>query len=546
MTVARQLDDIIKQLAAMPAEERAAIEAAAEQACDGMLWVPNPGPQTMAYFSPADVLFFGGEPGGGKSDLMLGLALNEHTKSQIFRLHHGDRLDLIERLAQILGSRDGYNGSDHVWRVANKVSRLLEFGALSDPKSWQKYQGRPADLKAWDELPQFQESQFRTVNGWNRTTIKGQRCRVVAAGNPPLTPEGLWVVEYFAPWLDEHHENPAADGELRWFTRIKGKEEEVSEDWRGVDKNGLELKPKSRTFIRSTLADNPDLAETDYASQLASLPGPLAALAEGKFSSAFDDAAWQVIPTDWVLTAQQRWAHKKVLYDEGVEQLPPMTAMGVDVAMGGADRLVLAPRYGTFFDELIEVEGVNIKNPRDVAAMFFAHVSDDAQANVDCTGGWGSGVIEHLESNRHPCVKCVFSQQLPRRTSRHGDVFVNRRAEYYWRLRESLHPDTGDDLALPPGRQLLAELTAPRWVRKKVDGRNAIQIEEKDKIAERIGRSPDLADALVLAWAERDALSNILARQGFHGPGGLVVNRANAASKEKSRRWRGKSGKVEE
>ena len=33
------------------------------------VWVPQPGPQTAAYNSPADVLFYGGSAGGGISDL---------------------------------------------------------------------------------------------------------------------------------------------------------------------------------------------------------------------------------------------------------------------------------------------------------------------------------------------------------------------------------------------------------------------------------------------------------------------------------------------
>ena len=33
-------------------------------------WMPSPGPQTEAYYSEADVLLYGGEAGGGKSDLL--------------------------------------------------------------------------------------------------------------------------------------------------------------------------------------------------------------------------------------------------------------------------------------------------------------------------------------------------------------------------------------------------------------------------------------------------------------------------------------------
>jgi hypothetical protein len=72
---------------------------------------------------------------------------------------------------------------------------------------------------------------------------------------------------------------------------------------------------------------------------------------------------------------------------------------------------------------------------------------------------------------------------------------VNVRAAMYWKLREALDPHTGDNLALPPDPELLADLCAPRY------GVNAagIFIEHKPDIEKRISRSPDCADALVMA-----------------------------------------------
>ena len=43
-----------------------------------MIWVPNVGPQTEAYNCEADELYFGGEVGGGKTDLGIGLATTVH------------------------------------------------------------------------------------------------------------------------------------------------------------------------------------------------------------------------------------------------------------------------------------------------------------------------------------------------------------------------------------------------------------------------------------------------------------------------------------
>ena len=65
----------------------------------------------------------------------------------------------------------------------------------------------------------------------------------------------------------------------------------------------------------------------------------------------------------------------------------------------------------------------------------------------------------------------------------------------YWRLREALDPESGDDLMLPPDPELLADLTAARFEVRA----SGIVVEAKEKIKERLGRSPDCAAAVALA-----------------------------------------------
>jgi hypothetical protein len=69
----------------------------------------------------------------------------------------------------------------------------------------------------------------------------------------------------------------------------------------------------------------------------------------------------------------------------------------------------------------------------------------------------------------------------------------------WWRMREALDPVNGYDLALPPDRELFADLCAPRYKRTP----RGIQVETKDEIKKRIGRSPDKGDSAVYALAER-------------------------------------------
>jgi hypothetical protein len=58
----------------------------------------------------ADEIFYGGQAGGGKTQLGLGLALTAHRHSLILRRINKDAVKLVERVAEILGHRNGYNG----------------------------------------------------------------------------------------------------------------------------------------------------------------------------------------------------------------------------------------------------------------------------------------------------------------------------------------------------------------------------------------------------------------------------------------------------
>ena len=88
--------------------------------------------------------------------------------------------------------------------------------------------------------------------------------------------------------------------------------------------------------------------------------------------------------------------------------------------------------------------------------------------------------------------------------------FYNLRSQLWWQMREMLDPESGLDIALPPDTELLKDLTAPLWSFKGKE----IQIEVKELTKKRIGRSPDRADAVILAMmntqkrAKRKARNN--------------------------------------
>jgi hypothetical protein len=113
------------------------------------VWTPNPGPQAAAYDCLADELFYGGQAGGGKTELGIGLALTRHRRSLILRRFSRDAQKLVERIREILGSREGYNLQLQRWRLLlpdGSDERLIQFAGCEHEEDKQRFKGDPHDL----------------------------------------------------------------------------------------------------------------------------------------------------------------------------------------------------------------------------------------------------------------------------------------------------------------------------------------------------------------------------------------------------------------
>lgn len=441
-------------------------------------------PQVKAYESDADIIGYGGEAGGGKTDLGLGFASTKHRRSIIFRRVH-PLLEAIEaRGKEILGNK-GYNGALHRWILPN--GRTIQLAAMQYESNKKNFQGRPNDLYVFDEATEFTESQVRFVIGWNRTTVPGQKCRVLMPFNPPLDESGEWVTRFFAPWLDETHANPAKDGELRWYAMIDGEEKEVK-DSALFEHNGETIKPKSRTFFHAKLSDNPILEATGYAATIDAMPEPIRSLLKGKFGAYKQIDPFQVIPAAWVRAAQQRWLES--------EKPKEIKAVGVDVARGGEDKTVISILRLDRFDELKKYPGASTPDGQTVAMLVDQVLEKQKPViGVDVIG-IGASAYDHLQGADKQVIGVNFGAGSDAVDKSKKFKFANLRAEAYWKFREALDPDYGPAMALPSDKELLGDLCAPKWEIRT----GKIYIESKPEIIKRLGRSPDCADSVVIAW----------------------------------------------
>lgn len=506
--------ELERYVASLDAKQKAELDAMLAPELSA-LWLPEPEnePQCQAFYSHADLMLFGGGAGGGKTDLLLGTALTQHSRSVIFRRQATDLRGIEERIVELAGN-SGWNGS---LKILRRPGRVLELGHLEKPGSELSWQGRPHDFIGFDEGAQLSRQKVQFVLGWMRSVDPKQRRRGIIASNPPTGGEGEWLIEWFAPWLDERFPNPARPGELRYaatardrdgttlwlpdgrpiyFTGEREYRLATPEEIARGDEDENVVVPLTRTFIPSLLKNNPYLAKSGYRAQIQALPEPLRSqLLNGDFVAGRQDHEWQVIPTAWVKASFERWTPR-----------PPadaiMSAIGVDVAQGGGDNTVLAPRHGPWYAPVEVHPGAETPRPSDVAGLVVKVRRNHAAVVVDVGGGYGGGVRERLEENDIAVRPFNGANGSAERTADKQLTFVNKRAEAIWRFREALDPDQpgGSPLALHPNLKVLAQATAIRW---KLTA-NGIQIESKLELkkAERLGYSPDEFEAIVMAWSE--------------------------------------------
>lgn len=186
-------------------------------------------------------------------------------------------------------------------------------------------------------------------------------------------------------------------------------------------------------------------------------------------------------------------------------------ALGVDVAGSeGGDETVVRERIGRWVCREWSIQTGDAEAIED-HIVNCAMISGATVLTIDVTGGYGFGFLAGLK-RRLPRVAFVeFNFGAGANDKGH---FKNARAELWWRGWE-LTRDAGWNWAYAENADSTqGQLAAVR----KLPGGKVLQVESKADLKRRIGRSPDNADAVLLAfWSGR-------------GGGNLTVNTAAGRS----------------
>jgi hypothetical protein len=207
----------------------------------------------------------------------------------------------------------------------------------------------------------------------------------------------------------------------------------------------------------------------------------------------------QVIPTEWIRAAQKRWTPEPPELPNTTRRAP-QSCIALDVAEGGKDRTVAARRHGDWIAPLEVLPGIRTPHAEDSAALVEPMLIDGGYVIVDGDGVGGQvyGILYAKFKNRARSFrggKPTLWRDFDWDGEGGQNEFFHRKSAAWWCARMALDPKNPRKVMLPPGNDLLAELAAPRWYWAG----QKIRVELKEKTKERLGRSPDLAEAVVYA-----------------------------------------------
>ncbi len=234
---------------------------------------------------------------------------------------------------------------------------------------------------------------------------------------------------------------------------------------------------KGQSYVPSMPMDNKHLSG-GYIDQLRETYSDTPELFE-----AYINGVWGVIGT-----TDAMFDKESLVACQGLELPAGDITWGVDVARFGDDTTVCYEVNGGAVRLLTTFAQSDTRQTADALGLLYRTSPEPLSIRVDDIGV-GGGVVDNLVSAGLPVIGVGAAEKAI-----DSDKFFNRRAEMYWNLRTLVRDRK---VSLPNDPDLVSELLATKYEIRS--GR--ILVIPKARIKKSLGRSPDKADALVLALA---------------------------------------------
>jgi len=412
--------------------------------------------QVQFHEAPETYKLYGGAMGGGKTASLIneGIQLNLDYPGNFGLLLRKTwpsfRDTVLPQLEKFLDQRlvDQWNRSEKV--IAFKNGSRIRYGGVGDkPDDWEKFMSGEYGWIALDQAEQFTENEFQMLSTRLRLMIPGIQYFFLLSCNPNVG----WIKERF---IESNH--------------------------------------KDHIFIPALPGDNQANLPADYINRMKSIltPRQIKALLEGDWSAfgAPDD----VYEYSLIQAAMKR----------RLEPGLPI-CIGIDVARFGDDETVIVTAEGLKVRIHEHYQGYDTMKTAGKAWACAKSLKEKRgeemkrlEIKVDADGN-GAGVVDRLNELKSEKKKELELDSL-KVTEIHGAAkprdprkFKNLRAEIHWGLKELL-----EDLDLPDDNELRSQLMAIKYDTNSAD---QIFIIPKQKIKEKLGRSPDVAEGVIYALA---------------------------------------------
>ncbi len=356
--------------------------------------------------------------------------------------------------------------------ITYKNGSRIRYGGLGDkPDDWEKWMSGEYGWIAIDQAEQFTELEFEMLATRLRLRLPGILYFFLLSCNPNVG----WIKERF-----------------------------------------IERNLEDHIFIPSLPTDNAANLPEDYIARMRKIltPQRQKALLEG----------------DWSAIGEPDNVYAYATVQKAMKQRKEATLpvdIGADIARSGDDQSVIVLREGLRVrihskaqgHDTMRTTGEIWKCCQDTVIPRWKDLLDKISIKVDADG-IGGGVVDRLKEQRRDkeelytamILKMVSNErreELVKAEYRfrikivevHGSGkskdpvhFKNQRAEIHWGLRELL-----EDLDLPNDREVSSQLMA---LKHKTNSAGQIVIIPKEEIKQKLGRSPDDAEAIIYALAD--------------------------------------------
>jgi hypothetical protein len=231
----------------------------------------------------------------------------------------------------------------------------------------------------------------------------------------------------------------------------------------------------------------------DWSDQRAIQWGVDSAIYQNRVLGEFADMSEEgMIPLSHIRIAVERWKTYNAKGFPGM--LDGKRTMGIDTARAGDDKTVLALRHASVITDIKAFSKLSVTS----TAGRIQALADNRYLHIETDGGLGAAVYDILKQEGVPNLRPITVGGKTNFRDHSKELsFANVRSAMWWNMREILEPASGIEVCLPPIQELILDLCTPTY---DISRGAIVQLEGKDSILKRIGRSTDYGDAVCLAF----------------------------------------------